>query len=110
MHHILTNPRVLAYPCLVREFDTVGLQRENEPQGEDIHPRDSIEIMQSCHLCDAKGDLIGSLVNHENLRYITNYLKKRSNQGLAFYMDNMIREVPSFNAYDAFITAYKQNF
>lgn len=99
MHRIFSHPRVLAYPYQVRRFDTLGLRNDRinsllGDQAGDIFPRDRTEIMQSCSLRDASGDLIGSLINHDNLRDLQQYLKKDDSRTIGYFIDRFVSEAP----------------
>ena len=43
---------------------------------------DRLELLQSGYLRDASGELIGSLLNFENLKHLTNYMKTPNNKGI----------------------------
>lgn len=114
MHRIFSHPRVLAYPYQVRRFDTLGLRNDRinsllGDQAGDIFPRDRTEIMQSCSLRDASGDLIGSLINHDNLRDLQQYLKKDDSRTIGYFIDRFVSEAPAIEDYEDFLTAYRDN-
>lgn len=112
MFQIFDHPRVLAYPTGNRNVDTKGL-------GEGpftfrltarLKSLDRLELLQSGYLRDASGELIGSLLNFENLKHLTNYMKTPNNKGISFYLENMITDPPKPENYDEFLNTYKSNW
>ena len=138
MYEILAHSRVLAYPGGLRPFDTIGLEElrsaDNTEQGpramiiqnedeeeEEVSflqvrltnshkSRDRLELMQAGYLRDSAGELIGSLINHKNLKNLTSYMKDPNSHGIDFFIDHLIESPPRQEEYIEFLDTYKRNF
>ena len=87
---------------------------------------DRYEIVQASYLKDASGDYIGSLINYDNIKLLTTYLKRSlEDQGrvvenghatndvdlsdeISYYIYNMIESPPSEETFTVFENTFKK--
>lgn len=110
---IFQHPRILCYPYGERFFDindvddTFILEQVLAPSVDSIISQDRVEFMWTRLQRNSFGDPVGPIFNQGMLNQLVTYVESENNQGIDYYLDNMIEAPPSPTDYDAFLDAYR---
>ena len=125
---IFDHTRILAYPCGTRYLEATTDPHDCLPvlvgpfnyehtttpvaqltPGTRFASKDRKEVVYAKRTIDLFGDPSGPVIAYEQIMELVSYLSEEGNEGIDYYLNNIMSGVPSMSEYSPFLQAFDAN-